>query len=610
MTAIQPLQLLLQVFLARLLGERVCVYAELWRDERLEASRGDPVDAADPEAVEGVTLRSRPYTVRVRRVRGALLPPLDVSLVQSLADEAQEAGSGDGFGPLAPDVLERSLDFVTDAFALVGDGWEILHANAAFERFTGFSSQELLGQSLWTRCGVCVIPGIRAHLLSALTDGQSREIESWSSSTDRWLSVRMFPCTEGMSVFVQDITARREDEQTRLELQRQLSQGHRMEALGTLAAGIAHDFNNVLSAVIGHVGLLREKLATTHPARLHADEIWVAASRARDLTGRILAYSRSSHGDTDKQPVKALTRESVSLLKASLPTTVRLSAELDGEDLCARIRPSEIQQVVINLCTNAWQALPDGKGHVRVNVDHLHIDEALQVDTGLIKPGRYVVLSVEDDGIGLSADVRAYLFEPFFTTKARGKGTGLGLYVVCGIVSAREGGVRVASTEGQGSRFEVFLPCCDEGEHTVTTPIGSIARPDAERGNGQRVAYVDDDPVVCVMVEQLLTNRGFVATVFENAHDALNSLVAGGFDILVTDQNMPDMSGVELAAALRARGFNGPIILSTGLVSEEVLAAAKAVGVWQVLPKERSFEDLAAVLMDCLNRDDPARPNA
>lgn len=185
-----------------------------------------------------------------------------------------------------------------------------------------------------------------------------------------------------MSVFVQDITARREDEQTRLELQRQLSQGHRMEALGTLAAGIAHDFNNVLSAVIGHVGLLREKLATTHPARLHADEIWVAASRARDLTGRILAYSRSSHGDTDKQPVKALTRESVSLLKASLPTTVRLSAELDGEDLCARIRPSEIQQVVINLCTNAWQALPDGKGHVRVNVDHLHIDEALQVDTG------------------------------------------------------------------------------------------------------------------------------------------------------------------------------------------------------------------------------------
>ncbi|OWP20545.1 hypothetical protein CBF90_16375, partial [Microbacterium sp. AISO3] len=148
------------------------------------------------------------------------------------------------------------------------------------------------------------------------------------------------------------------------------------------------------------------------------------------MTGRILAYSRSSHGDTDKQPVKALTRESVSLLKASLPTTVRLSAELDGEDLCARILPSEIQQVVINLCTNAWQALPDGKGHVRVNVDHLHIDEALQVDTGLIKPGRYVVLSVEDDGIGLSADVRAHLFEPFFTTKARGKGTGLGLYVV------------------------------------------------------------------------------------------------------------------------------------------------------------------------------------
>lgn len=587
MNSIQPLQLMLQDFLADLLREPFCIYAEVWDSEKVVASRGDPAGTAEPEVIQNLSVLGNPYVVLVRRVPDPFRPPLDAVAVRRLGELSREREVRGRQKELASDALARTLDFVTDAFVLVGYGWEVLHANTSFEKLAGYSSQDLAGHSLWVRCGVCANPGIRQHLLRAMAEGQSREIEWWSSEVDRWLSVRMFPCTEGLTVFIQDITSRKNEEQTRMELQRQVSQGQRMEALGTLAAGIAHDFNNVLSAVIGHAGMLREKLEDKHPARLHADEISIASARARDLTGRILAYSRASHGETDKQPVKALTRESVGLLKATLPTTVRLNAQLDGQELCARIRPSEMQQIVINLCTNAWQALPGEKGHVTVTVGHAEIKQSMLTDTGVIRPGSYVVVTVEDDGIGMTEDVRAHLFEPFFTTKPRGKGTGLGLYVVCGIVGAREGGIRVISTEGRGARFEVFIPSCEdkiEVEGAATSP--------SERGHGERVAYVDDDPVVSLMVEQLLSSRGFEIAVFSNARDALDRLAAGEFDIIVTDQNMPDMSGVELAAAVRSCGINVPIILSTGHVSQDLYAMANEAGICEILPKERSFEDL------------------
>lgn len=596
MASIQTHQFMLQHVLAKLLGEGLCVYAELWSETRLEASRGDGANSREPECVPRVVLSGKTYTLLVRRDNNPYLRPLDPETFRRIAEAALEDPPSQGGEPLGSDVLARTLDFVTDSFVLVGQGWEILHCNIAFQRLTGFGADELLGQALWVRCAAAGTPGIKPHLLMSLADGEAREIECWNSNSGRWLFVRMFPCTEGLSVFIQDITARKSEEETRLELERQLGQGRRMEALGTLAAGIAHDFNNVLSAVIGHAGMLREKLDAAHVARSHAEEIWVAASRARDLTGRILAYSRLPQAETERQPVKALTRESVSLLKASLPTSVTLDALLDGQEVCAQIRPSEVQQIVLNLCTNAWQAMPTGKGHVRIEVHQVEAHEALRLDTGLIKAGRYVVVSVEDDGAGMSADVRAHLFEPFFTTKARGKGTGLGLYVIAGIAHAREGGIRVTSTEGQGTRFEVFIPACEEEAVTSSSSASTC-----DQGRGERVAYVDDDLVVCVMVEQLLNQRGFVTTTFSNPEAALQGLLTEQFDVLVTDQNMPDMSGVELASALRARGVLLPIVLSTGLISDALRAAAKEAGIWEVVPKERSFEDLAGVLLDCID---------
>lgn len=597
MTPSSTVQFALQHFLDSLLREGLCVYAELWSREALVASRGDPTNAAEPEVVQQVPLGGKPYTVLARRDDNPFLPPLDVAAVRRCAEACQEATSPQDAKTPPSDTLARTLDFVTDAFVLVGHGWEILHCNLAFERLSGFPDSALLGQSLWTRCGVLKLPAIRTQLQSALANGQASEIECWNSDSDRWLYVRIFPCTEGLSVFVQDITARKKVEETKLDLERQLSQGRRMESLGTLAAGIAHDFNNVLSAVIGHAGMLREKLDAHHAARLHADEIWVAASRARDLTGRILAYSRSSRGETDKQPLKALTRESVNLLKATLPTTVRLNAQLDGQEVCARILPSEVQQIVVNLCTNAWQAMPNGKGHLHVNVSHVDVPQEMPVDTGVLRPGAYVMLTVEDDGTGMSPDVRAHLFEPFFTTKARGEGTGLGLYVVSGIASAREGGIRVTAAEGKGARFDVFIPACDD-EHSDPT-ISSLS---THKGHSERVAYIDDDPVVCVMVEQLLNTRGFVTTTFADPESALQALLTQHFDIVVTDQNMPDFSGVEVANILRTRGVDLPIVLSTGLISEELRKTAKDAGICEVFPKERSFEDLPTLLIECLAR--------
>lgn len=601
MASLQPLPFALQRFLDCLLREGLCVYAELWSGDTLIASRGDPTSAAEPEVVQKLPIGGKPYTLLARREDNPFLPPLDGVAVRRCAEAYRDCAFAQDATKLPSDALARTLDFVTDAFALVGYGWEILHANTAFERMAGFSDSALLGQSLWTRSGMCNLPAIRTQLLSALADGQAREIECWNADSDRWFHLRIFPCTEGLSVFVQDITPRKKEEESKLNLERQLSQARRMESLGTLAAGIAHDFNNVLSAVIGHAGMLREKLPISHMARLHADEIWTAASRARDLTGRILAYSRSSRGETDKQPLKALIRESVNLLRATLPSAVRLHALLDGQEVCARILPCEVQQIVINLCTNAWQAMPNGKGHLHVDVDHVDVAEELQVDTGELKPGTYVVMTVADDGIGMSSEVRAHLFEPFFTTKARGEGTGLGLYVVSGVVSARQGGIRVTAAEGRGTRFEVFIPACD-AEHADPADSPLPRR----QGHSERVAYIDDDPVVCVMVEQLLTSRGFVTSTFMDPKSALQAVESQPFDIVVTDHNMPDISGVELAHILRSKGVELPIVLSTGLISEELCTAAKQAGICEVFPKERAFEDLAALLIECLARRLPA----
>jgi CheY-like chemotaxis protein len=363
-----------------------------------------------------------------------------------------------------------------------------------------------------------------------------------------------------------------------------------MEALGTLAGGIAHDFNNILGAILGHVGLARDHVAPGSPLLENLDQIRIAGERARDLVHQILAYSRAGTREFVRQPLRPLLEESLRLLAATLPASVTLQVDLTDEPLAATVNPSEVQQVLMNLCTNAWHALPQARGTIGVQLRQVTVDLPRRAEVGALHAGLYAEIVVSDNGSGMDAEARSHLFEPFFTTKPRGQGTGLGLHVLSGIVSAHGGAVLVHSEPGRGSRFCVFLPAAPthEVERTQHVP------PAADQAQGERVAYVDDDEVVQLMVERVLARAGFKVDSFSDPHALLVAVreAPACFDLLVTDYSMPGMNGLQVAHEVRQRCPDIPIIIATGFASDELQQAVKALGHAEILPKEHTFEQL------------------
>jgi CheY-like chemotaxis protein len=281
------------------------------------------------------------------------------------------------------------------------------------------------------------------------------------------------------------------------------------------------------------------------------------------------------------------------MLRATLPASVRLETVLAEEPLYARVDGAQVQQLVLNLCTNAWQALPGQRGRVRISLDR--VDGA--------KP--WVRLSVEDDGVGMNEAARARIFEPFFTTKAVGQGTGLGLAVVHGIVSASAGTIEVRSRLGEGARFDILLPMAPA---EAAAEDNEEAIPAIAHGSGEEVLYVDGDEVVALTVSALLQRAGYLVTCVLGAPQALALVRAQPrrFELVVTDYSMPEMSGIELAKALALVSPGLPVVISSGFVTEELKAQAHSVGVRAVLFKEYAFERLGGIVHDILNRSPEA----
>ena len=333
------------------------------------------------------------------------------------------------------DHVTLALDYVTDSFILVLGDWTIQHINTQFERSVGCKRSEVIGRDLWE-----VFPAIRGTRFEseariAMAGTVPRVFEEFSRPLGRWFQSRAFPCRE-VSI---DITERKADEAARLDIERKLLQAQRMESLGTLAGGIAHDFNNILGAILGNVGLLKDLVAPESPAFESVDQIRVAGERARDLVRQILAYSRSTTREFVRQPLRPLIEKSVRLLRSTLPASVRLEVDIADTPLSATVDGSEVQQLLMNLCTNALQALPRSQGRISVRLRPVQMEAPPKADVGELHPGLYAELSVADTGTGMSEEARMRLFEPFFTTKPRGQGTGLGLHVLNGFVSAHRG---------------------------------------------------------------------------------------------------------------------------------------------------------------------------
>ncbi len=485
-----------------------------------------------------------------------------------------------------------ALDYVTDAVILLRHDWAIEFVNVAFERASGRQREALIGRNYWTS-----LPGVMgerfdAEARAAMQLRTAHIYEEFNARLSKWFECRAFPCEHGLVVLFIDVTTRKADELTRVDLEEKLVRIQRMESLGTLAGGVAHDFNNILAAILGHAGMMLDELPPGSPLRLHMEQIKRAGDRAREIVQRILAYARGSGHELSKHRLRPLVEDSLGLLRSTLPASVRLTVDLHGNDCVATVDPAEVQQVVLNLCTNAWQAMPGGHGHLHVGLRAVQFDAPHACAIGRVAPTRYAELSVRDDGHGMAPEVVERLFEPFFTTKPRGQGTGLGLHIVNGIVHAHGGAIDVRSEPGAGTVFLVYLPVVsDEAAPLDTSTLAKVADP----GEGEHVVYVDDDPIVLMMVEALLKKAGYDVRTYAEPGACLEDIEQGRVPVqlLITDFNMPGMNGLELAVAVRETLPRVPVIITTGYIGDELSDAADRMGGVAVLQKERSFEELA-----------------
>ena len=415
----------------------------------------------------------------------------------------------------------------------------------------------------------------------------------------RWIRDRAFPVRnaagqiERMVGVARDITERR-------QLGEQLRQSQKMEAIGQLAGGIAHDFNNLLGTIIGNAELVRMDLAGGHAALESIQEILRAGQRAKELVQRILTFSRPQ--DHQLRPLKLgpVVHEAVRLLRSTLPAGVELTFHDASAAPAVRADASQIHQIVLNLATNAWHAMQNSTGRIRIDLEACEIDNALHQARPELQPGSYVCLSVSDDGTGMDAVTVGRIFEPFFTTKPPGQGTGLGLSVVHGIMRSHGGTTLVESHPGRGSMFHLYFPA--SAEQAVPTIPETL--PSAElRGRGEHILYLDDEEPLVYLCVRLLERLGFRVTGHTRAAEALAAFRADprDFDLIITDLNMPGMSGLDVARQLLSIDPDAAIVLASGYLRPAEVEYARSLGIREIILKPNTVEELGPVVTRLLS---------
>ena len=374
--------------------------------------------------------------------------------------------------------------------------------------------------------------------------------------SDVWVALSVAPILQGGArsskhiAIVQDISQRKLAESQRAILEAQLRQAQKMEAIGTLAGGIAHDFNNLLTTMLGNLELARLDMEPGHPASPSVDAATVAARRATDLVRQILTFSRKQPSQRTVIALAPVIADSVRLLRASLPAAITIDLHLDHEAPLVLADATQIHQVVMNLCTNAWQAMKAERGRIDITLD------AVEVSTA-----RFARIRVQDSGEGMDARTLERIFEPFFTTKAAGRGSGLGLSVAHGIVKEHGGTITAQSRAGEGALFEVLIPAAAAG-----AVVASDSEPAPPLFGYGRVLYVDDEKALAAAVARMLESLGYRVTVCHSGAEAIARVRESpqAFDVVLTDLSMPGLSGTDVARELMRLRPSLPVILTSG----------------------------------------------
>ncbi|HIJ89509.1 MAG: PAS domain S-box protein [Desulfobulbaceae bacterium] len=394
-----------------------------------------------------------------------------------------------------------------------------------------------------------------------------------------------------------DISKRVRDEKERIALQGQLRQAQKMEAIGTLAGGIAHDFNNILQAILGYGGMLLHTLPKESEPYEFALAITGAAKSAAELVRQILTFSRQTEVERIPLKLQYLTKEVLKLLRRTLPSTISLQENIDLSCTPILADSSHIHQIIMNLGTNAYHALPDQGGIIAVKLDEVEVDGELIAELPELSPGKHVRLTFSDNGCGMDRVTRQRLFEPYFTTKEKEEGTGLGLAIVHGIITGYNGAIRVESSLGEGTSFTLFFPALEEYAPLEERKMDLVLP--KMRG---RVLFVDDVKFNVELGKHILKRVGCEVFAFTDSREALDHFCADPekFDLVITDQTMPFITGFELAKKMLAIRPNLPIIMVTGhseIVNEEM---AKAAGIRKFLMKPMDIGTIAKAMEEFL----------
>ncbi|MEQ8223465.1 MAG: response regulator [Candidatus Eremiobacterota bacterium] len=396
---------------------------------------------------------------------------------------------------------------------------------------------------------------------------------------------------------LRDITERKKAEEDKKKLESQLRQKQKMEAIGTLAGGIAHDFNNILSAVIGFTYLALKEIPEGSKVYSNLEEVIQASYRATDLVKQILAFSRQSEQEKMPVQINVIVKEVLKLLRASLPATVEIRQKLGGGPYTVIADTIQIHQLLMNLCTNAFYAMREKGGIMEVSLSNFDMDINNAVLYEGLKSGPYVKLVVKDTGHGIEPDILEHIFEPYFTTKDPGEGTGLGLSVVHGIVRSHGGDIIVNSQPGKGTVFEVLLPRID------TEVPQKVSFAENLPGGTENILFVDDDRKLVYLGKKMLEDLGYTVIALSSSSDALDIFKnePDKFDIIITDQTMPEKTGIDLVKNILSIRPDLPVILSTGYSDMITAEKAKKIGVREFTMKPFDIRVMAKLIRKVLD---------
>jgi PAS domain S-box-containing protein len=397
----------------------------------------------------------------------------------------------------------------------------------------------------------------------------------------------------------QDITEQKRAAQQKEKLEEQLRQAQKMEALGTLAGGTAHEFNNMLGIILGYSELIRAELPNGHPCQSDLDEILKAGQRAKEIIQQILTFSRQQRQPREQVHLAAVMREALKLVRATLPTTVAIHEEITGGDPLILANPTQIHQVLMNICINAWQAMDESGGAIRIALRTVKPGRQAGEIHPNLRDGTYVHLSVADNGKGMDAATLNRIFEPFFTTKGQGKGTGLGLAVVHGVMQAHEGVVFAQSTPGSGTTFHLYFPACPANDPSPKTNKMET-KPTSK--NGHHILLVDDEPSLIQITSKFLQRAGYQTTSVRSGAEALQAFERqpGQFHLVITDLTMPEMSGAVLAQTLNANHPTLPVVIVSGFDGAEALNGGATPNIRALLQKPFTPDMLVRTIQSAL----------